>query len=427
MKAKYCNKNSPLAASPSWRNSPTWKRLSKVRNQANPYIRWVIGQGGVYFWDDIWIGTSAVRELCLDERGAPSTTVSDFIRNGAWDEAKLQQLHDQTRLPHVIISHILDTPIFSGEPDIPRWTLSRLGEFSLATTWETIRTHRPRIQGLEDIWRAGLTNSIAIFNWRLLSNRIPVDSKLQWRKIELASKCQCCPRRPNSESLQHLFVRGWGATCVWREFDGWFEGSVPSLWINDPIPDRIVAWSLRIQQQDRKHLCRIMPYFILWFIWAERNRSRHEQVQFKPFNVVCQVQMFLHNNMANGHIKPKQWRGVKLRMSIPNQLETRGPRPIVMPIKWQPPDRPWIKLNTDGAYMVATDKGGGCRSGLSGKMLVTFATPLDAHSVREAELLALHHGLVVAKEYNQPIWIELDAEQAIKLLNGNTWGPVHVC
>ncbi|XP_042005828.1 uncharacterized protein LOC121754533 [Salvia splendens] len=380
MKAKYCHKNSPLAASPSGRNSPTWKRLMKVRNQANPNIRWVIGQGDAYFWDDIWLGEYPLRELCLDDRGTPSTKVSEYIGGETWDEIKLRQLHNQAGMPQEIITQILDTPIVAGEPDVPRWKLSRLREFSLATTWETIRSQRPSIQGLDDIWKAGLTKSIAIFNWRLLSNRIPVDSKLQWRKIELASKCQCCSRRPNTESLQHLFIRGWGATCVWKEFNGWFEGSAPPLRVNDTIPDRL------------------------------------------------QVHMFIYNNMANGHIKPKHWKGVKIGMSLPNHPETRGPRPLVMPVKWHPPERTWIKLNTDGAFSEATNMGGG--GGLvrdhNGKLLVAFATPLAAHSALEAELMAIHHGLEVAKGFNLPIWVEADAEQAIKLLNGSAWGPAQV-
>ncbi|XP_042029875.1 uncharacterized protein LOC121776773 [Salvia splendens] len=313
MKAKYCHKNSPLAASPSGRNSPTWKRLMKVRNQANPNIRWVIGQGDAYFWDDIWLGEYPLRELCLDDRGTPSTKVSEYIGGETWDEIKLRQLHNQAGMPQEIITQILDTPIVAGEPDVPRWKLSRLGEFSLATTWETIRSQRPSIQGLDDIWKAGLTKSIAIFNWRLLSNRIP-------------------------------------------------------------------------------------------------------------------VHMFIYNNMANGHIKPKHWKGVKIGMSLPNHPETRGPRPLVMPVKWHPPERTWIKLNTDGAFSEATNMGGG--GGLvrdhNGKLLVAFATPLAAHSALEAELMAIHHGLEVAKGFNLPIWVEADAEQAIKLLNGSAWGPAQV-
>ncbi|XP_042012183.1 uncharacterized protein LOC121760608 [Salvia splendens] len=282
--AKYCHKASPLKSRASGRHSPTWKRLLKVRHQAHPHVRWVVGQGKIYFWDDIWIGDVALRELCIDDRAPPLTMVSDFIRDGTWDEAKLHMLQDQAGL-------------------------SWMDEFSLATTWETIRSQRPIIPGLDIIWKAGLTKSIAIFNWRLLSNRIPVDTKLQWRGIEMASKCQCCPIGPNVESLQHLFIQGRGATSIWREFDGWFMGSSPPIRINDTIPERVDVWSRRTQQQDKKHLCHALPYLIMWFIWAERNRSRHDQVPFKPYNMIWQVQTFIRNGMAIGTIKPKPWTG----------------------------------------------------------------------------------------------------------------------
>ncbi|XP_042023118.1 uncharacterized protein LOC121770454 [Salvia splendens] len=260
MMCKYCSTSSPLTTKTSGRSSPTWKRLTRAWAQAHPHIRWIVGAGRIYFWDDIWLGNEPLRGLCIDDRGSPSTPVAEFIKGGAWDEPKLQLLHDQAGLPQKIVTDILNTPILSGEPDIPRWTLSRRGEFSLASTWEALRVPRPIIQRLEDIWKAGLTTTIPIFIWRLLSNRIPVDSKLQWRKIELASKCQCCPHRPHTESLQHLFIQGVGASKVWREFDGWFEGSSPPLRINDTIPTRLEVWGTRLQQPGRKHLSRLMPY-----------------------------------------------------------------------------------------------------------------------------------------------------------------------
>ncbi|XP_042009092.1 uncharacterized protein LOC121757643 [Salvia splendens] len=164
MMIKYCKKVSRLAANTSGHNSPTWKRLMRTRHQANPHIRWVVGKGEIYFWDDIWVGDSTLRSLTFDDRGNHTSRVEEFLRDGEWNEAKLQQLHDQAGLPQQVISQILDTPVIAGEPDTPRWSLSSLREFTLATTWDTIRTLRPRIQGLEDIWRAGLTNSIAIFN-----------------------------------------------------------------------------------------------------------------------------------------------------------------------------------------------------------------------------------------------------------------------
>ncbi|XP_041995771.1 uncharacterized protein LOC121745897 [Salvia splendens] len=207
---KYCSNGSPLAPTPTSRGSPTWKRLTKAWGHAHPHIRWLVGTGRIYFWDDIWLGDIPLRETCIDERANPMTTVSEFFTNGTWDVPKLQLLHDQAGLPQPIIDRIRNTPTITEDPDVPRWTLSRRGNFTLASTWEVSRSQGPIIQGLEDIWKAGLTTSMAIFNWRLLSNRIPVDSKLQWRKIELASKCNCCPHRPSTESLQHLFIQGVG-------------------------------------------------------------------------------------------------------------------------------------------------------------------------------------------------------------------------
>ncbi|KAG6421540.1 hypothetical protein SASPL_118096 [Salvia splendens] len=425
MMAKYCTNSTPLTLRLPSRSSPTWRRLSRAWPLAQPHMRWLVGQGDIYFWDDIWFGNSPLREISLDDRGRQTTRVSEFITNGVWDVPKLQLLHNQAGLPQHVIDGIINTPILHDEQDILRWNLSKHGEFTVASTWDTLRGRNPIIQGLGDVWKAGLTNSIAIFIWRLLSNRVPVDTKLQWREIELASKCQCCPIRPNIESLQHLFIQGFGARRVWREFDEWFEGTSPRLSINDTIPTRIEVWMQRCNQPNRKHLSRAMPYLILWFIWSERNRSRHQDTRFKPHNVIWQVHMYIRNSMVNGCLKPKHWRGVKLGINIPQQAEAIRALPLAMAIKWEPPDPPWIKVNTDGSFNEAINKagGGGVIRDFSGKMLVAFCIPFEAHSALEAELLAMIHGLNIAKDFGLPIWIESDAEQAIKLINGAGWGP----
>ncbi|XP_042035111.1 uncharacterized protein LOC121781439 [Salvia splendens] len=128
-------------------------------------------------------------------------------------------------------------------------------------------------------------------------------------------------------------------------------------------------------------------------------------MQFKPFHVVWQVQMFIRNSMANRSYKPKHWKGVRLKINVPSQVEPRRTRPLAMVIKWNPPDDPWIKLNTDGAYNEATDKagGGGIVRDHEGNMLAAFAYPLEAHSALEAELLAIHFGLLLTSEFRRPI------------------------
>ncbi|XP_042009096.1 uncharacterized protein LOC121757646 [Salvia splendens] len=158
------------------------------------------------------------------------------------------------------------------------------------------------------------------------------------------------------------------------------------------------------------------------------NRSRHQEVQFKVNNVVWQTLTFIRNSMSNGSLKSKHWRGVRLGVNIPSHATPRRSQPLAMTITWKPPDQPWLKLNTDGSFNESNGKaGGGCLiRDHSGRLMVAFALPLTAHSVLEAELLAMHHGLVMAKELAKPIWLEADAEQAIKLVEGKEWGHAHI-
>lgn len=219
MYSKYCRKASPLALPTSSRCSPTWRRLSRSWTTAHPHIRWVLCKGNILFWDDIWLGDQPLRERCFDDRGNQQTRVAEFWQEGQWDINKLLILSAQVGISQQLVEEIIATPIVHDKPDTPRWNLSKSGKFTLASAWETVRSQRPIIPALEDIWHGCITTSMSIFIWRLLSNRIPVDTKLQWRKIELASKCYCCPLQPGIESLQHLFVNGVGASKVWRAFD----------------------------------------------------------------------------------------------------------------------------------------------------------------------------------------------------------------
>lgn len=233
-------------------------------------MRWIVGNGKISFWDDIWIGDRPLREMCLDDRGDPLTSVSDMWRDGQWDIPKLHLFQHQHSISHQTIDEIRDIPIFVEERDIPRWNLYRPSNFSLASAWDTVRSQQPVIPVLEDIWAEGLTQSMSIYIWSLLSNRIPMDTKLQWRKISLASKCHCCPRSPNIESLNHLFNKSSGAMAIWREFDGWFEGPNEALRMVDSIPDCLEMWSKRVDQSNKSHLSRIIPCMILWFIHLDR-------------------------------------------------------------------------------------------------------------------------------------------------------------
>ena len=95
------------------------------------------------------------------------------------------------------------------------------GNFSTVSAWNLIRHHNPHTETFEAIWSPALTPSISIFVWRLLANRVPVDTKLQWRKVQPVSKCRCCIQ-PKIESREHLFIRGEAAKKIWMYYAEWF-------------------------------------------------------------------------------------------------------------------------------------------------------------------------------------------------------------
>ncbi|XP_047978449.1 uncharacterized protein LOC125220332 [Salvia hispanica] len=93
-------------------------------------------------------------------------------------------------------------------------------------------------------------------------------------------------------------------------------------------------------------------------------------------------------------------------------------------VLWHPPDAPWVKLNTDGAFSSATLEAGegGLVRGTDGGLLWAFCSPVDASSSFEAELMALIRGLEMAMEFSIHIWVELDSAALVTLLTSGRPG-----
>ncbi|XP_042067036.1 uncharacterized protein LOC121810304 [Salvia splendens] len=92
------------------------------------------------------------------------------------------------------------------------------------------------------------------------------------------------------------------------------------------------------------------------------------------------------------------WRLLFGRMLVDEKLQRRGielaSRQRVLRslmVLWHPPDAPWVKLNTDGAFSTSTLAAGegGLVRGSDGGLLRAFCAPIAASSSFEAELLAM--------------------------------------
>ncbi|KAL1551887.1 hypothetical protein AAHA92_19675 [Salvia divinorum] len=88
----------------------------------------------------------------------------------------------------------------------------------------------------------------------------------------------------------------------------------------------------------------------------------------------------LRTLVAAGVLVPLHWRGCTPDVDF---MPFAPPRRRVLrslSVLWHPPDAPWVKLNTDGAYSTSTGQagGGGLVRGSDGSLLGAFCTPLVA-------------------------------------------------
>lgn len=99
-------------------------------------------------------------------------------------------------------------------------------------------------------------------------------------------------------------------------------------------------------------------------------------------------------------------------------------------MQWRPPDLEWIKLNVDGAFSQALQRAGGrgVIRGHDGEIVAAFSAGFEGcKSGLEAEVSAILVGVVHAKQHDNRIWIEADAEKVVHWLSSDQLGPADVC
>ncbi|KAG6466578.1 hypothetical protein ZIOFF_075666 [Zingiber officinale] len=119
------------------------------------------------------------------------------------------------------------------------WKPAADGKFSLKSSWEKVRRGQESGGIWVAVWSSLLNPNVAVFMWRFLKSRLPVDEVLQKRGkqgyILLGVRRQSC----------------FGSRKGDRE------------------------WSLG-------HAREVIPFLILWSLWRARNESKHHEDKRKP-------------------------------------------------------------------------------------------------------------------------------------------------
>ncbi|KAL0324583.1 UNVERIFIED_CONTAM: hypothetical protein Scaly_2425400 [Sesamum calycinum] len=185
---RYCRNLHPTIVPYNRNHSSVWHHLCRIRDVAEPFIFWTLGEGSVSFWYDNWFGEKSLAQL-LHRDTYTMKSVRYYWHEGDWNVPRILRI---ILMPFA--QTICQIPIAAGQGDKIVWTGSSTRDFSTKSTWEAIRQASPWRQLLTDVCHRSLRPTISVFLWRLFQDRIPVDARIRQKGFSFPSKCQCCER-----------------------------------------------------------------------------------------------------------------------------------------------------------------------------------------------------------------------------------------
>lgn len=131
MYKKYWSVSSSLNIYKSSRFSPNWRRMFKVGIKCQGLIRWMLGEGKVSFWEDIWLKDQPISALCSRVGTPPFARVEEFWTESGWKGEDILDLLDEWGVPREVGEEIMGIPINMEAKDNGRWILTPHGNFSV--------------------------------------------------------------------------------------------------------------------------------------------------------------------------------------------------------------------------------------------------------------------------------------------------------
>nr|XP_027086471.1 uncharacterized protein LOC113708207 [Coffea arabica] len=340
IQGKYLRGGHPCEVEQVWGQSPIWRRMVMVKDLAEQHIRWVLGNGEVDYWHEIWIGSGLVYDK-VEFFGVHS--MASFVVQSRWSINLLQQW-----LPRVIVSEILlIPPPVSRRLDRMVWDLSSSSSFSVSSAYQVVSQPAPRSFFLANTWHSLIPAKLSFFMLCLLESRLPVMDVLYLFQVQGPSRCWCC-KELGVESLDHIFYTGEIPSLVWQSFEEVDGGLDPAYMVRHVL----AKWWLRITTKSTlKLIYRILPCLVCWHLWRARN-----SVLFEGKRVTTEVA----KRDKRSRISKQKWSG----------------SPFMIP-----------KLNVNGCYRDNPGRAGG--SGILRDPLVAFANAVDVAKSLQAGLKAV--------------------------------------
>jgi ribonuclease HI len=427
--------------------SHIWNTAWQNRKLIQEHAFWEIRDGAsARFWQDSWqqLKPLAAMEELSDLQHSPLGNNALKVKN-LWKSQERHSKWRQWKLSH----HELEVPdnlnlqgwhnqakrrqILTREgPDILRWGYSPAGTFNIKEAYLLQEpSHEQNKEPIwSKVWNKELWPKVSTFLWLVVHNRALTWDNLRKRGFIGPSICALCCQQ--EESKEHLFNGCHYSQQIW---DQGAQAMRKSNQDRSSINNTIENWDHSNYNNPILNLIwQLLPGFILWQIWKERNKRIFRSQSSQPT-----VTWETIRSLIKETIRSKSWTAEDLQCSPEEQGILQNWQPIfnkqlgakppqtapTSPTNWTPPPERFIKVNFDGA-----SKGNPGSAGFgavlrdsNGKILGLEAGFLGDTTNNVAELTGLLRGLqsAIGKGYHQII-LEGDSQVIIglttKLIHG---------
>ncbi|KAH9699193.1 putative ribonuclease H protein [Citrus sinensis] len=388
---------------PTRHGSHLWKSVCRVWNHAKRGLRWNVGNGlRVKFWWDCWATASSPLAAFTLKPIPPELCdlyVADFVTaDGTWNWPKFSYLLSHNAVMRIASIH---PPSAWNGADKAYWAAATHGKFTVKSAYDHLA--QPYLQERDTIWRLAWSwkgpQSIKIFIWLVLHNRLKTRGELASRHLTIDTHCERCGYE--LETTIHVLRDCPYSRAVWLRL---LRDHNHQEFFNADL----VGWMSRNLQASNKYPCsnlwRVIFGVAIWRIWYWRNHFIFTKEYWESNAIALDIKV----------------RAAEIQRSNSFSFAT-GTTRIERWIRWIAPVWPWVKLNSDGAKKSSGTAGAsGLIRDFRGGWQVGYSANLGVCSVTSAELWGLFHGLSIAWQYGfRKVYVEVDSMCVMKLISNS--------
>jgi len=385
--------------------SNTWRGILETRDLLTKGIGTTIGDGRqTEFWNHKWmdgkiLSNHILSSLPEDQRHNKVRDYWDL--NKGWDWERLSQLLP-AELLHRVASFDLANDILA---DRTTWIATKSGRFSIKSAVRIVQgTETACDSRWKWLWKIRVPYRIQTFLWLLFHRKLLTNVERFRRHIHPNPLCDVCCEE--DEDLDHMLRRCSHAKETWKALEA---RGVCSLSTNEALH----VWLQRNMMDPQVDPTWPAKFAItIWYIWKWRCALCFENAEGIPLekdSFLCRkFQDIIHALEDENLSSPHMARNMVDRW-----------------IKWDPPERGWIALNTDGAAKgtLGPAGAGGAFRDNQGQWLMGFTEYVGHCSAAKAELRGVLRGLKIARDMHiRKLWLRVDSKTVVTWLTNKTQG-----